>query len=90
MKVSAYLDTVVRLDGAVGFIVAPHPEYNIWCVKWPDEGDPRWASPDLIRAWLPGTGIEREQLLIARGKLIEELEMQALRDEPYHPLNYIH
>lgn len=86
MKTDAYLDTVVRLDGAVGFIVAPHPEFHIWCVKWPDEADPRWATPDLIRDWFPGSGIDRQALFDARGRLLDQLARESLG---YDPLDYI-
>lgn len=86
-RINAYLDTVVRLDGAMGFIVAPHPELHIWCVKWPDEADPRWASPDLIREWVPGSGIDREMLLLERGRIEEQLARERLG---YDPLDYIH
>ncbi len=87
MKVDGYLDTVVRLDGAVGFIVAPHPQLAIWCVKWSDNGDPQWASPDLIRHWMPGSGIDRQMLIDARTKLCDEIDLHMLN---YDPLDYIH
>lgn len=86
-----YLDNVTRLDGAVGFVIAQHQELPaIFCVKWPDQGDPEWASPDLIIDWEIGSGIARQELHDAIERVNWEMVQQAWRETEYDPLQYIH
>lgn len=63
-QMQCYLDTVVRLDGVAGFITATHWEYALWCVKWEDEPDPRWTSPEWIAEWDPNSGVDHFNRLL--------------------------